>query len=601
MPCLPTLSHTYIDTKMTSFQRQLNLYGFRRVIKGEEQGCYFHPQFHRDHPELISDIRRVSHLTEQTHADTVADDDSTHENQEQTTFVSPRVAEMLANTRCRKPTTKKSSYTVKPHIISPRLTPSNNTTTKSAFNFDSVTTHKSATTVQASRSSTRISTHTTPSYTEPDEEEDEEEDLSQADNLSGSCASDNRANSVHPRHTKHNKSIPTQIDTKSPKPRSMSSLSSRFGYQDKAPSTLQHPSATSAAAGQLPFIYQDRRTSSRTTPTAQLDSPLRPSTGTGTGSSITARLNSSSKSSTNQQPLHQPQYKKRDNQAFLDTIYKCVSQDHIHNNPDLIHTQQENKRFRASATSSQYDFSIDEKNAIHASQFYENSDNYDFEDYLKLVVSLPRTPSLGNLFPSSGGGGDNASTTSTATTVPTTIPVGGVSGGGMGVACHSMSQLPVTTTSGAGGERDDESVATSREEATAPTSSRDSVVSIKDCLPTCGQEEEYALSFDEYNEQTNSYDLPINNTNSNYSSTTTTNNTNSTSNSNANTNNNNTNNMSCELDILSDEELKEFIRIMTSPSSGNLDAMTLEGSSYESILPPSSSSASFNRSFVFTM
>ena len=592
---------------MTSFQRQLNLYGFRRVIKGEEQGCYFHPQFHRDHPELISDIRRVSHLTEQTHADTIADDDSTHEhNQETTPFVSPRVAEMLANTRCRKPTSKKSSYTVKPHIISPRLTPSNNTTTKS-FNFDAITTRKSATTVQASRSSTRISTHTTPSYTEPDdeeEEEEEEEEMSQADNLSGSCASDNRANSVHPHHTKHNKSIPTQIDTKSPKPRSMSSLSSRFGYQDKAPSTLQHPfttsssSATSAAAvGQLPFIYQDRRTSSRTAPTTttQLDSPLRP---TGTGSSITARLTSSTKSSSNQQPpLHQPQFKKRDNQAFLDTIYKCVSQDHIHNNPDLI--QQENKRCRASATSSQYDFTIDEKNAIHASQFYENSDNYDFEDYLKLVVSLPRTPSLGNLYPSSGGGGDNASTTSTATTVPTTIPVGGVSGGGMGVACHSMSQLPVTTTSGAGGERDDESVATSREEATAPTSSRDSVVTIKNCIPTCGQEEEYALSFDEYNEQTNSYDLPINNTNNNYfSSTITTNNTNSTSNDN---NTNNSNNMSCELDILNDEELKEFIRIMTSPSSGNLDAMTLEGSSYESILPPSSSSASFNRSFAFTM
>ena len=241
-PLAYPFSVTYTDTKMTSFQRQLNLYGFRRVIKGEEQGCYFHPQFHRDHPELISDIRRVSHLTEQTHADTIADDDSTHENHthETTPFVSPRVAEMLANTRCRKPTTKKSSYTVKPHIISPRLTPSNNTT-KSAFNFDTITTRKSATTVQASRSSTRISTHTTPSYTEPDDEEEEDEDLSQADNLSGSCASDNRANSVHPHHTKHNKSIPTQIDTKSPKPRSMSSLSSRFGYQDKAPSTIQHP------------------------------------------------------------------------------------------------------------------------------------------------------------------------------------------------------------------------------------------------------------------------------------------------------------------------------------------------------------------------
>ena len=44
---------------MSSFQRQLNLYGFRRVARGQDTGSYYHPQFQRHKPELVADIRRL--------------------------------------------------------------------------------------------------------------------------------------------------------------------------------------------------------------------------------------------------------------------------------------------------------------------------------------------------------------------------------------------------------------------------------------------------------------------------------------------------------------------------------------------------------------
>lgn len=44
---------------MTSFQRQLNLYGFKRLNKGDDQGAYFHPKFRKNHKELLSDIKRL--------------------------------------------------------------------------------------------------------------------------------------------------------------------------------------------------------------------------------------------------------------------------------------------------------------------------------------------------------------------------------------------------------------------------------------------------------------------------------------------------------------------------------------------------------------
>eukprot|EP01035_Chromulina_nebulosa_P017752 gene17752-23351_t len=47
------------QSKLTSFQRQLNLYGFRRLTKGEDQGAYFHPKFQRNRKDLLLEIRRL--------------------------------------------------------------------------------------------------------------------------------------------------------------------------------------------------------------------------------------------------------------------------------------------------------------------------------------------------------------------------------------------------------------------------------------------------------------------------------------------------------------------------------------------------------------
>jgi hypothetical protein len=48
-----------IDSKLTSFQRQLNLYGFRRVTKGEDQGAYYHQRFQRGRADSVAEIRRL--------------------------------------------------------------------------------------------------------------------------------------------------------------------------------------------------------------------------------------------------------------------------------------------------------------------------------------------------------------------------------------------------------------------------------------------------------------------------------------------------------------------------------------------------------------
>lgn len=53
------LPRYYKLTKLSSFKRQMNLYGFRRGIAGPDNGCYYHELFLRGRPDLAIIMRRL--------------------------------------------------------------------------------------------------------------------------------------------------------------------------------------------------------------------------------------------------------------------------------------------------------------------------------------------------------------------------------------------------------------------------------------------------------------------------------------------------------------------------------------------------------------
>ena len=48
------------QSRLSSFKRQLNLYGFELINTGPSRGAYYHELFHRDHPDWCRRMRRVA-------------------------------------------------------------------------------------------------------------------------------------------------------------------------------------------------------------------------------------------------------------------------------------------------------------------------------------------------------------------------------------------------------------------------------------------------------------------------------------------------------------------------------------------------------------
>jgi len=60
------LPRFFKQTKIASFYRQLNMYGFRRIVEGPDMGAYHHELFVRDKPHLCSTILRKRRSRKQT-------------------------------------------------------------------------------------------------------------------------------------------------------------------------------------------------------------------------------------------------------------------------------------------------------------------------------------------------------------------------------------------------------------------------------------------------------------------------------------------------------------------------------------------------------
>mmetsp|Transcript_22482 Transcript_22482/g.45062 ORF Transcript_22482/g.45062 Transcript_22482/m.45062 type:complete len:537 (+) Transcript_22482:169-1779(+) len=57
--CEEIMPRFFRQTKLASFQRQLNLYGFRRISRGPDSGGYYHAMFVRGRPDLCPYMRRT--------------------------------------------------------------------------------------------------------------------------------------------------------------------------------------------------------------------------------------------------------------------------------------------------------------------------------------------------------------------------------------------------------------------------------------------------------------------------------------------------------------------------------------------------------------
>ena len=64
--CSGVLMNYFRHDKYSSFLRQLNLYGFRKVAKGPDVGAYAHPNFMRGRLDQLPEVRRLP----QGHANT---------------------------------------------------------------------------------------------------------------------------------------------------------------------------------------------------------------------------------------------------------------------------------------------------------------------------------------------------------------------------------------------------------------------------------------------------------------------------------------------------------------------------------------------------
>lgn len=56
---LEIITRFFRQTRVQSFQRQLNLYGFRRITRGPDTGAYFHELFLRGRSGLVVNMQRT--------------------------------------------------------------------------------------------------------------------------------------------------------------------------------------------------------------------------------------------------------------------------------------------------------------------------------------------------------------------------------------------------------------------------------------------------------------------------------------------------------------------------------------------------------------